>query len=679
MRVPFVPPPTNLHQEFVAFKNGLDVVSPPVTVPPGMVRSSQNYEEDINGGYVTVTGYEAFDGQPAPHLALYYLLPIGILGTVTVGTTITGATSGATGVVIAITATDFVITKVTGTWEVEGLTAGSASVAGPATTGATSGKLPAQYRNLAANRYRDDLGAVPGAGNVLGVWYYKNVLYAFRNAVTPGVKMYGSTGAGWVEVPLGIEVTFTGGSGVPPPEGIVIVKGGVTATLKRLVVRSGTFASSDAAGALIFASVSGGPFTAGALTGGMTGTVVAQTAITIDNANGRFKFIDANFTGAADTVRMYGVDGVNRGFEFDGTTFVPISNTGMGALDTPSNVVAHRNYLFYSYYGSVQYSALGNPYNWEVIGGANEIGASDTVTGFAIQPGGELTASMAIYCRSRTYLLYGNDPTTWELINYSETNGAQENSIQLIGKTYVMDDRGVQSLASAQAYGNFTEATISERVKTLLAQKRNLLTDSHVSRDKQQYRLFFSDGTGMYVTLSSKSVSFMPVLFPNPVLVSCSAEATDGSEIIYFGSTDGFVYQMERGTSFNGAAIDAYMYLVFNNLSSYRRLKRYRRLSFEMVGTGYAEFSAGYDLGYSSSEFAQPDLVANVSDTSPPKWGDFKGGEFVWDGSPLTTLSFGITGNGENFALKILSNDNYSAPVKFSGVFLEYSMLRQKR
>ncbi len=653
-------PDTPQQSEFVIFSGGLDLESIPVSIPPGFVSDSQNYEQDINGGYASLTGYEAFDGQAEPHLATYTKLGYSAIGTVAVGDTITGATSGATGRVIVITATLIVITKLTGTFVAENTVAGGATLTGVSAE-VVSNTLNAQWLNLAADAYRENIGALPGTGPVLGLYYYKGVWYGFRNTLTTGVGMYKSTATGWAAVDFGFEVYFSAGSGTAPAEGDTITKGAVSGVLKRLCLESGTFAATTAAGRLIFNSITGGPFTAGAFTGGVTATCDSQATISIPNQNGRFKFVTANFTASQDTARVYGVDGVNRGFEFDGTTFIPI-NTGT-TPDTPSNVVQHRNYLFFSFFGSVIYSGLGTPFNWTVIAGANEIGASDEVVGFAVQPGSSSVASMIIYCRDRTYLLYGNDPTTWELINYSESTGAIENSIQLIGRTFVVDDRGIVELQASQNYGNFVDAAISSRITSLLSEKRGLLSDTHISRDKQQYRVFFSDGSGIYCTLSKKIVAFMPVLFPDPVTCSFSSESFGGgAEIIGFGSTNGFVYKMESGTSFNGAAIEAHLDLVFNNLKSYRVMKRYRRLSFEIVSDGYAQVQIGYDLAYASSLISQPELVTQIIDSSA-----------------LTTFSLFVRGNGENIAVKLLSNSDYFNPVKFSGVFIEYTPLRRVR
>jgi hypothetical protein len=53
---------------------------------------------------------------------------------------------------------------------------------------------------------------------------------------------------------------------------------------------------------------------------------VRRSAITIPNTGGRFDFINARFSEVGNELRMYGCDGVNRAFEFDGTTFAPITS-----------------------------------------------------------------------------------------------------------------------------------------------------------------------------------------------------------------------------------------------------------------------------------------------------------------------------------------------------------------
>lgn len=667
---------TSVKSEFIPFKGGLDVVSPTISIPPGFVRQSLNYEEDINQGYVSLTGYERFDGQTSPSSASYLVLPYIDAGTVAIGDTLTGGTSAATGKVIAIIEDNFVLTKTTGTFGSEA--ANSATVVGPGVINGASGADGANFKNLAADVYRTDILAVPGAGNILGVYYYKGVVYAFRNKSGSGVGMYKSTSSGWSEIALGIEVTYNTGSGTQPVPGATITKGGTSATLKAITVESGSFGAGTAAGRLIFATVTSGPFTAGALTAGMSGTVVSQADITIPNKNGRFSFITANFYGQLESASMYGCDGANRGFGFDGTTFVPI-NTGT-AVDQPLHIAEHANHLFFSFGSSVIHSSLGDPYNWTAGLGASEIALGDTITGFKPQVGSSTDATLAVFCRNRTYMLYGTDASTWTLVNYSVDTGAIPYSVQKIGSTFMLDDRGISSLTATQDFGNFAESTVSQQVKSLLATKRSQLTDSQIARDKQQYRIFFSDKTGLYCTINRKYVSIMLVTFPESVLCSVSEETYGGgSEVIFFGSSDGFVYQMEKGTSFDGDDIEAYLHLVFNHSKGYRVLKKYRRMTFEINSTGYSEFETSYDISKGSVEAGQSDVENHIQASSTPLWDQFVWDQFTWDGQSNTDLSISTPGVGDNISVKIRHKCDCYTPMKFSGVFLEYSPLRMER
>jgi hypothetical protein len=78
---------------------GLDLVTPPLVVPPGKVLSSKNYEPADEGGYRRITGYERYDGRPSPSDATYWILDFdaGTGTEPTPGNTIDGAISGASG------------------------------------------------------------------------------------------------------------------------------------------------------------------------------------------------------------------------------------------------------------------------------------------------------------------------------------------------------------------------------------------------------------------------------------------------------------------------------------------------------------------------------------------------------------------------------------------------------
>jgi hypothetical protein len=98
-QLPNVPHKSN----WIGFKGGLDVTTPAMSKAPGTVISSQNFEQDVNGGYNTVEGYERFDGQAHPSDAQYAMLSCLLTTAVTVGQEVTDATGTIVGTVIAIT------------------------------------------------------------------------------------------------------------------------------------------------------------------------------------------------------------------------------------------------------------------------------------------------------------------------------------------------------------------------------------------------------------------------------------------------------------------------------------------------------------------------------------------------------------------------------------------------
>jgi hypothetical protein len=677
MKVPQFP---NKKLDFITFDGGLDVETPPLLLGSGFLRQAQNYEGGINGGYKTLTGYERFDGRLKPSDAVYAILNANITGTYAVGNTLTGATSGATGVIAAATTTYFVLTKVTGTFvNAENLQIAAVTIAtaigAQAVDAAATPILHAQYRNAAADIYRASIAAVPGEGDVLGVVQFNNIVYAFRNNVgSTAAVLYKSSSSGWTAVALGEEISFSNAN-TSVGEGDTLTQGGVTATIQRVVVQTGTLASGVNTGRLIITGRGGGNYAGGAATstgGGALTLSAIQTAITL-TPGGRYEFDVANFTGSTTTRRIYGCSGVQRGFEFDGTVYVPIT-TGMSP-DTPNFVKEHKKHLFFAFGGSLQNSSIGFPYQWTPISGAAEFAQGDTITGLMVQPGSEDVGAMAVFSRNKTSVLYGSSTSDFKLVTYSEEQGAIAYSVQRVGgNTLMSDDRGVSTLATTANYGNFITGTLTQRIQRLIASLRTKTKASCVARDKNQYRLFFTDKSALYLTFNGNKLrSITSQLLTHAVTCIDSREQTDGSEAIYFGSSDGFVYQMEKGTSFDGQDIEAFIFLAFDSSKTARQIKHYQHGAFEVAGSGYAEFSVRYELGYNKSTIPQPDNQSILLDFAAPSWDGFAwDSSAVWDGSTLAPQNFDMPGDAENASLIVYSKSDYFSPLSFSGAFLIY-------
>lgn len=686
-------PTSKIDDHIVELKGGLDQKTPTLKLPPGFCRDAVNFEVEPTGGYTRIQGYERFDGHASPSAATYTIVQVtSFTNTPTVGQTLTGGTSGATGQIIAIVPASLymVLTLITGTFTTSEAVAVGATPIGTATpqTVTITSLLNAQYLNLAADVYRALIAAVPGSGAIRGVvsavFSGTHTVYAFRdNAGGTALDLYKSTASGWTQVTFLYEISFTAGAVATPADGATLTQGGVTATVRRVMLQTGAWTGAGT-GRLIISAPSGGNFAAGAatLTGGATCTMSGvQTAITM-LPGGKFEFDLANFAGQAVTKRIYGADGVNRCFEFDGTYLCPIA-TGFSP-DAPVYIKEHKNHLFIGIGSSIANSGVGTPFNWSVGAGAAEVATGDTVTGLKVLPGSQASPAMLVTTEKKFKILYGNaagGSTPWDLIDYNSNTGAIPYSLQNFEQVYLLGTQGVTGLKTAQDFGNFSHASLTATIQDLIAEKRSLLNYSVISKDRCQYRLFFSDGTGLYLTIvNGKFLGAMPVLFSHTPSCAWQSENASDNEVIYFGDTSGYVHQMGKGSSFDGSNIDAYLLLNWDNLKSPRYVKRYHGVSLEVQGNYYAAFSFGYQLGYGTEEIDQPnpaDYASNFSGSA--NWDSMTWDQFRWDGSTLSPSEIKVEGRAENIQPSIRMTTDYIYPFTINSEILSYSFGRRLR
>ena len=678
-------------QEYVPFAGGFDLETPTLHIKPGKLRRCLNFEADIFGGYRRIKGYERFDGRASPSDASYAVFPIVITGVIAIGDAIAGSTSGATAVVVAVESGDnpnLIFTKLNGTFTkneeltVSGAAQGQARDV-PTMNGATDHRRHAAYNNLAADAYRSDITAVPGSGGVLGVWMLDDVVYAWRNNESgTETDIYQSTSSGWSKVLLGRELTFTSGSeALKEGDTITGSTSLATATIDRVVLTSGSWADGDAAGKFIV-SAQTGAFQAENLDEGADlniATIYGDSAAITLAVDGRYEFVNFDFSGAGNRDRIYSCDGVNRGFEFDGTVLVPI-DTGMSD-DTPDHIIVHEKHLFFSFGASVQHSGIGAPYQWSPVLGAAEINIGASVTGFMAEPGSSGDAALGIYANNRAHILYGNSSADWNLVQFRENLGAKVGTIQNVGYTLFLDDRGLANLRTSQVHGNFSHSYLTRHIQPWMNKRRTRAKASCIVRDKSQYRLFFDDSSALYATFDGahKVVGLMPINLNKTVTCIFSMDRRNGTEMICFGSDDGYVYQMEKGTSFDGEPIDAYFELHFNHSRSPRLKKTYKSVSLEVEGDGYAEFGFSYSLGYGSPEVSQPDEITTALALDSVYWGQFTWDQFIWDGQSIMPRNHKMDGNAENVSFIIRSHGDYSHEIKFNGALLRYLRRRYLR
>jgi hypothetical protein len=232
-------------------------------------------------------------------------------------------------------------------------------------------------------------------------------------------------------------------------------------------------------------------------------------------------------------------------------------------------------------------------------------------------------------------------------------------------------------MSTSLNFGNFVPASLTMNLRPFIQAHRELAIGSSVNRDKGQYRIFFSDGTALYLTIMNGQVlGSMPIQFADTINCCVDSESTSGGTVQFFGSTNGFVYQMDMGTSFDGDDIAANINLVYNSTKSPRILKRYRKASLEVTGDSYAEVQFGYDLGYRTQALTQAADATYANDLRSSYWDEMIWDNFVWDGADIAPTEIEVTGTAVNMAIRLSSNSNILNSFTVNNIIVHYTLRR---
>lgn len=700
--------------QYYPLGGGLDIVTPALSIDPGRALALVNFEPWFDGGYRRIDGYERFDGRPQPHQQTFLGVEVATTAGLAIGDTFTGDTSGATGTVVDLQGRSLALTHVTGRFTL-GETANNNAVRltrVPAMGYAPSDDLRQRFLTAAQNRYRADIGEVPGRGPVLGVWQRRSTVYAI--SIDPegnqGILYYAS-GNGWTTVGITYARTlfFNEGSDdarsawIQPGDTLIGATSGATATVHRVILHTGSAGNDDAEGYLALTNVTGAFGVENLTVGGATvGRVAVATAGRSDQPfalapGGVYQFINHNFFGGTDTYRTYAVNGLGNAFEIDENHVVtPILMRVTSELDPrafPFLIEEHRNHLFLAFPGgSLLQSVIGEPLNFNAVLGAAEFGMGDEITGLQSVVGGVLVITTARETRG----LFGANITDWDLRLIGEQTGGVRYSTQKLDTVYALDDLGITSIARTDAFGDFAGATVSQLVQPLIQALRDRVTSSTIVRESNQYRVYFDNRSClvMYVptpgnvnrerasTDTEQGVQFSLLAYDREIHLAVNSEDERGRETSYFTSTSGFVYRDRVGHSFDGAPIRAYARLAFNQVGSPSTRKRFRRINLDINATETPDirFTADLSLGLDDVAPDQADVsTLTLNDTESDPWANASWQAFDWDAYRPSVGRANLTGSGEAIGLVLFNESAEVAPFVLQGITLHYDRRRLQR
>jgi hypothetical protein len=587
------------------FGGGLFLGSSGKTSNMGLLADCRNYEIDPSGWYTPCKGYEPIDGTGKPSEALFQIVYF------------TGCSAELSG-----TVTD------------GGAKAGEILLAPVVESGSYAGSDAAGYTVVLMTA-----GAF-SAGDIL------DASATVESVGDPGYAQNGTDEIAWRKLAIAKKMSLVGEvPGEGPLRGVVKYKGD-------------WYAFRDNAG--------------------QTACVMYKTSVSGWSAvadvpelapGGYYRLRVHNFYGHTDKLALYGVDGKNKAFQFDGTIFTQLT-TGMTA-DTPTHLTINRNHLFLAFTGgSLQHSATGDPTSYTLLLGAAEIGLGDEIRGMEV-----VADTLLLWTENHIQALYGSSTLDWTLGNLSPMFSnikTTANTVQVLGSNPLFYANGsMRALSTTQKYGNFQNSSVSINVDKFLEQLDVPVSTSCTIAEKNQYYLFFENGLGLVAKDTAEGLQYMLVEFPHAV--RCCSPFDDE---ICFGSDDGFVYLMDSGANHAGEPIQYFSRTLFSDFGSPSRRKTLRKLALDL-----GDFS-GHDLNLNVTvetgkyrKYApQPGAVNLLSQAGDGYWNSSLWNSFYWS-QDLTDKVPEVRLNGIalTFALTFYSNVEVTDRYVLAGADINYS------
>jgi hypothetical protein len=386
---------------------------------------------------------------------------------------------------------------------------------------------------------------------------------------------------------------------------------------------------------------------------------------------GRYDFAIGNFYAAAVDEKLYFVCDQGKPYYTDGATVTQIAAAPSGA----KYVVEHDNYLILGFEaGSLQGSTAGDPTDWTTS--AWEIGLEDHCCGMLSVTGGVLVVGGQRHVKA----LYGSSPATFDLKIVAPNVGVKHYTMQSMVDPMFLFERGMTSLQAAQEFGDFQVADWGHVIEPYFENNTPTPIATLVSKKKGQFRVWFDDGAGFFAAFAGREmIGLTAVLYPKVPAVTFCGEHSNGQEVLLMGTSSGEVFQMDSGTSFDGAEIESIMVLAHNHFKAPTVLKRFYRLFLDVRGqsTGAFQILPSFDFG--DSDLARHRTIDIATLAAGGHWGLDDWGEFLWSTPSTDVVPVPVSGRAKTMNIRSYHSSATELPHQISNYVTHLMPLRLAR
>jgi len=625
---------------------------------PGSARLLKNFEPSTEGGYRRIEGFDKYDSAFVPA----YGLPK-VHGSGQTGTTLVLGNIFTTPVVDDT----FTISGVAGTY-----TIASSGVSYDSTNKRVTLTLTTSMASSPADQAAVTFTSHTGVVNGVAAW--ESTAIAYRNN-----DIYKSTGSGWTKINI-------------PSYGTVLVNG-ASQTGSSLIVDGLTDVPQvgdtfSVAGVEKIYTVTA---TVTVTSGGATLSInPALDSSPADNA--AVTWLSVNYTGGIklrtskyrtnSVDKIVGVNGTNYPFIWDDTTFTSLdTNADLLGADF---VVFHKNQLFFVNEDKLIFSAPYTDNDFTVANGAGVINIGAKITGIIV-----FRDALIIFNDKSISQLLGNTISDFNLQPITRNVGCvATDTIQEIGGDIMfLGPEGLRLLSATDRTGDFNLGVVSKPIQT---ESTELISSSSsfasvVIKQKSQYRLL---GYNTSITANAaKGILGTQMVGDNTSTIAwaetvgikayvADSNYINQTETIIFANSDGYVYEMESGNSFDGDDIVASFASPFVPVNDPRVRKTFYKIILYTDPQGSVDMTINLKLDFDDFGSIQPETIilsnTNSNDigfygTSTAKYGTTK------YGSKLKKLfQTQVIGSSFSVSLQFVSS-GVDPPFSLDAATLEYS------
>ena len=278
---------------------------------------------------------------------------------------------------------------------------------------------------------------------------------------------------------------------------------------------------------------------------------------------GKLRAVEFNYDG---TLRIMFVDGTNSPALYDSSTGLLTFPAGLPTdVVGGQNIVSFKGSIFISKGSNIAFTAPFTYSDFSIANGAGVINVGDTVIGMIV-----FREQLIIFTKTSIKRLVGNTSADYQLQPITEDIGCiAADTIQEVGGDIMfMAQDGLRLLSATERIGDFglnIASTPITKDTAAFISTANTFT-SFVIRNKAQYRVFSyksgvaaSASEGLLATkFSDQGAESIAWAKLRGIRAHCSASRYVGNvEQILFGNDDGYVYELESGSSFDGESIEA--------------------------------------------------------------------------------------------------------------------------